>query len=62
MEYGKEAGTFDKYLVNEDLATASADLSATTKIWFPHLSEAATEGGNAFVKHCATAASSCVIS
>jgi guanylate kinase len=62
MEYGKETGNFDKYVVNGDLATASADLSATVEIWFPHLSAATTVGGNAFVKHCVSAASGCVIS
>jgi len=59
MEYGKENGNFDKYLINGDLAAASADLSATVKTWFPQLSEASSEGGNAFVKQCAN---SCVIS
>jgi len=62
MEYGKETGNFDKYLVNGNLVTASADLSGTVRTWFPHLSEETTEGGNAFVKSCATAASNCVIS
>ena len=59
MDYGKEPGNFDKYLVNGDLSTASADLNATIKTWYPHLSAATAEGGNAFVKQCA---SNCVIS
>ena len=62
MEYGKETGNFDKYLINGNLVTASADLSASVKTWYPHLSEEMQPGGNAFVKSCATAASNCVIS
>jgi len=56
MKHGKE-GNFDKYLVNDDLASASKELSETVKSWYPHLSQA-SENGNAFVKHCAA----CVIS
>mmetsp|Transcript_3475 Transcript_3475/g.5246 ORF Transcript_3475/g.5246 Transcript_3475/m.5246 type:complete len:88 (+) Transcript_3475:398-661(+) len=58
MEYGKEA-EFDKYLVNDDLARASADLSASVNTWFPHLSEGNEDGKNSFSKGCATI---CVIS
>ncbi len=36
MAYGKEA-EFDKYLVNNDLTEASAELCSTVQSWFPHL-------------------------
>ena len=62
MAYGKEPGNFDKYLVNGDLNAASADLSATVKTWYPHLSGEIVEGGNAFIKDCANNMKSCVIS
>ena len=39
MDYGQEEGHFDKHLVNDDLAKASADLCDTVKSWFPHLEE-----------------------
>lgn len=59
LEYGKQPGNFDKYLVNGDLSKASAELGALVKEWFPHLSEPSVQGGNAFVKQCASV---CIIS
>jgi guanylate kinase len=62
MDYGGQMGNFDKYLVNGDLSKASAELSALMKTWYPHLSEATSEGGNAFVKQCASFVGHCIIS
>ena len=38
IDYGKEPGNFNKYLINGDLSKASADLNATIIAWYPHLS------------------------
>jgi len=43
IDYGEEDGNFDKFLVNDNLDRASADLCATVTSWFPHLQEAADD-------------------
>jgi guanylate kinase len=54
LEYGRQAGNFDRIFVNADLKATFEDLATAFKEWFPHLNEVVPEDE---AKNCA-----CVIS
>ena len=54
LEYGREAGNFDRVFVNADLKATFEDLASAFKEWYPHLNEVAPDDED---KSCA-----CIIS
>lgn len=43
MEYGNEAGNFDRIFVNADLKATFEDIATAFREWYPHLDEVAPE-------------------
>ena len=43
LEYGRQAGNFDRVFVNGDLKATFEDLASAFKEWFPHLNEVAPD-------------------
>ncbi|CAB9521526.1 Guanylate kinase [Seminavis robusta] len=54
LEYGRNAGNFDRIFVNADLKATFEDIASAFKEWYPHLNEVAPDDEE---KNCA-----CVIS
>ncbi len=55
MDYGQEAGNFDRIFVNANLNSCFEDIVAAFREWYPHLDEVAPDDPP---KHC----TSCTIS
>ena len=55
MDYGHEAGNFDRIFVNADLKSCFEDIVEAFREWYPHLDEVAPEDPE---KNC----TSCTIS
>ena len=58
IEYGKEAGNFDKVVINGDLDTATAEICSIVREWYPALIEAGSSLDKRLMRHCQM----CVIS
>jgi guanylate kinase len=58
LEYGQEAGNFDKVVVNNNLASTAAEISSIVKEWYPTLIEEGSSLDRRLMRHCAL----CVIS
>lgn len=43
LEYGREAGNFDRIFVNADLNETFEDMATAFKEWYPHLDEVAPD-------------------
>lgn len=55
LEYGQQAGNFDRVFINADLQATFEDLASTFKEWYPYLDEVAPDDPPE--KHC-----TCVVS
>lgn len=54
LDYGNQAGNFDRIFVNADLKATFEDIATAFKEWYPHLNEVAPDDED---KKCA-----CIIS
>jgi guanylate kinase len=43
MDYGQEAGNFDRIFVNADLIPTFEDMAEAFREWYPHLDEVAPD-------------------
>lgn len=62
MVYGKSAGNFDKFLVNDELQSAFLSLCQQLLTWYPHLTDEQDNHGSSIYQYCSSFQSYCKIS
>jgi len=62
MVYGKSAGNFDKFLVNDELQSAFLSLCQQLTAWYPHLLDEQDNQSSSIYQYCSSLAPYCIIS